>query len=148
MALGWRKISFLLSIFSNWWVLIKFCICIDIYKIHIVYNVYYFCRFSIVLWSLIDDRILFIYNRVMALNWCKNVFFLNIFRRNGWILIKFCVWIDIYKIHVVANARYFWSILNSVMVLDRRQNLFLLNILWINSWISIKFCICVGIDNM
>ena len=39
-------------------------------------------------------------------------------------MIKFCVCIDIYKIHVVANARYFWSILNRVMALDRSQNLF------------------------
>ena len=54
---------------------------------------------------------LFINNRVMALDWCKNVFFLNIFRRNGWILIKFCVCID-YKIRVVSNARYFWSVFN------------------------------------
>ena len=51
---------------------------------------------------------LFINNRVMALDWCKNKFFLNIFRSNGWILIKFCVYIDIYKIHVVSNAHYFW----------------------------------------
>ena len=29
----------------------------------------------------------FINNRVMALDWCKNVFFLNIFRTNEWILI-------------------------------------------------------------
>ena len=48
---------------------------------------------------------LFINNRVMALNWCKNVFFLNIFRTNGWILIKFCLCIDKYKIHVVYNTK-------------------------------------------
>ena len=47
-------------------------------------------------------------NRVMALDWCKNVFFLNIFIPNGWILIKFCICIDIYKVHVVSNAQYFW----------------------------------------
>ena len=47
----------------------------------------------------------FINNRFMALDWCKNVFFLNIFRTNGCILIKFCICIDMYKIHVVANAR-------------------------------------------
>ena len=64
----------------------------------------------------------FINNRVMALDWCKNVFFLNIFRTNGWILIKFCIYIDKYKIQVVSNAHYFWSIFNRVMVLDRRQN--------------------------
>ena len=60
----------------------------------------------------------FLNNRVMALDWCKNVFFLNIFRTNGWILIKFCICIDIYKIHVVSNAHYFWS----VMALDWHQN--------------------------
>ena len=64
----------------------------------------------------------FINNRVMALDWCKNVFFLNIFRTNGWILIKFCICIDKYKIHVVSNARCFWSIFNRDMALDRRQN--------------------------
>ena len=37
---------------------------------------------------------LFINNRVMALDWCKNVFFLNTFGTNGWILIKFCICID------------------------------------------------------
>ena len=37
---------------------------------------------------------LLINNRVMALDWCKKCFFLNIFRTNGWILIKFCICID------------------------------------------------------
>ena len=64
----------------------------------------------------------FINNRVMALDWCKNVFFLNIFWTNGWILIKFCICIDKYKVHVVSNAHYFWSIFNRVMALDWRQN--------------------------
>ena len=64
----------------------------------------------------------FINNRVMALDWWKNVFFLNILRTNGWILIKFCICIDKYKIHIVSNARYFWSVFNRVMALDRRQN--------------------------
>ena len=64
----------------------------------------------------------FINNRVMALDLCKNVFFLNIFRTNGWILIKFCSFIDIYKIHLVSNADCFWWIFNRVMALDRRQN--------------------------
>ena len=49
----------------------------------------------------------FINNRVMALDGCKHVFFLNIFRTNGRILTKFCVCIDIYKIHVIFDARYF-----------------------------------------
>ena len=64
----------------------------------------------------------FINNRVIVLDWCKNVFFRNIFRKNGWILIKFCICIDIYKTYVVSNACYFWSIFNSVMALDRSQN--------------------------
>ena len=59
----------------------------------------------------------FINNRVMALDWYKNVFFLNIVGTNKWILIKFCICVDIYKIHVASNARSFWS-----MALDRNQN--------------------------
>ena len=50
----------------------------------------------------------FVNNRVMAFDWCKNVFNLNIFRTNGWILIKFCICIDKYKVHVVSHARCFW----------------------------------------
>ena len=50
---------------------------------------------------------LLINNRVMAFDWCKNVFFRNIFRTNRWTLIKFYVCIDMYKIHVVPNAHYF-----------------------------------------
>ena len=65
---------------------------------------------------------LFINNRVMAHYSCENVFFLNIFRTNGLITIKFCICIDIYKIHVVSNAHYFWSIFKRVMALGRRQN--------------------------
>ena len=56
----------------------------------------------------------FINNSFMALDWCKNVIFLSIFKTNGFI--------DIYKIHVVSNARYFWSLFNRVMALDQRQN--------------------------
>ena len=40
--------------------------------------------------------------------------FLNIFRTNGWILIKFCICIDIYKIYIVSNAHYFWWILTEL----------------------------------
>ena len=64
----------------------------------------------------------FINNRVMTLDWFKKVLFLSIFRTNGWILIKVCIYIDKYKIHVVSNARDFYSIFNRVMTLDRRQN--------------------------
>ena len=90
----------------------------------------------------------FINNRAMALDWGKNVFFLNIFRTNGWILIKFCICIDMHKIHVASNARYFWSILTELWPLIDVRILFMLNILWINLWISIKFCICIDIDTM
>ena len=49
----------------------------------------------------------FINNRVIALDWYKNVFFfLNILRTNGWILINFCICIDIYKIHVVIFGQF------------------------------------------
>ena len=37
-------------------------------------------------------------------------------------LIKFYICIDIYKIHVVSNAHYFWSIFNRDMALDQHQN--------------------------
>ena len=52
-----------------------------------------------------NGRNSFINNRIMILDWCKNVFFFKIFRTKGWILIKFCICIDIYKIYVVPNAR-------------------------------------------
>ena len=83
----------------------------------------------------------------MALDWCKNVFFLNIFRTNGEILIKFCICIDKYKIHFVSNTRYIWSILTALWPLIDVRILFMLNI-WINLWISIKYCICIDIDKM
>ena len=35
---------------------------------------------------------------------------------------EFCICIDIYKIHFMSNAQYFWSIFNRVMALDRHQN--------------------------
>ena len=67
----------------------------------------------------------FINNRVMALDWFKNVFFFNIVRTNGWILIKFCLCIDKYKIHVVSNAHYFSSIFNRY-----------------GPWLTSEFCLC------
>ena len=36
-------------------------------------------------------------------------------------MIKFCICIDKYKMHVISNARYFRSFFNRVMALDRRQ---------------------------
>ena len=82
-------------------------------------------------------------NRVTALDWCKNEFCLNIFRTNRWILIKFCICIDKYKIHVVPNARYFGQLLTELWPVIDVRILFMLNILWINLWISIKFCVCI-----
>ena len=79
---------------SFWPIFFKLCMDIDIRE-----------------WSWIANELnLLINNRVMAIDWCKNVFFLHFFRTNGWILIKFCICIDKYKIHVVSNAHYFWSI--------------------------------------
>ena len=37
----------------------------------------------------------------------KTLFFLNIFRTNGWILIKFCIWIDIW----VRTITYYFSVI-------------------------------------
>ena len=55
------------------------------------------------------------------------MFFLNIFRTNGWILIKFCICIDTYKIHIVFNAHYFWSIFKRVIY---------------GPWSTSEFCLC------
>ena len=68
----------------------------------------------------------FINNRVMSLGLCKNVFFPNIFRTNGWNLIKCCLCIDKYKINVVSNAHYFWSIFNKSS----------------GPWSTSEFCLC------
>ena len=75
-------------------------------------------------------------------------FLLHIFRTNGWILIKLCVYIDIYKIHVVTNTHYFQLIFNSYGSWSMLEFLFMRNILWIKLWISINFCICIDIDKM
>ena len=108
MALDGVKMSFPDSNLSSFWpIFFKLCMDIDIREE----------------WFGIANGLnSFINNRVMALDWCKNVFFLNVFRPNGWILTKFCIWIDKYKIHVVSYAHCFWSIFNRVMALDRHQN--------------------------
>ena len=69
----------------------------------------------------------FINNRVMTLDGRKIMFFLNIFRTNGRILIKFCICIDIIKIHVVSNARYFGQFLTELWPLIDVRILFMLN---------------------
>ena len=58
----------------------------------------------------------------MALDWCKNVFFLNIFRTNGWILIKF-----VYALIYLRSMLYLMDIifdqfLTRVKALDWHQN--------------------------
>ena len=74
---------------SFWLIFFKLCMDIDIREE----------------WFVIANGLnLFINNRVMALDWCWKCIFLNIFRTNGWILIKFCVCIDKYKIHVVSHV--------------------------------------------
>ena len=55
---------------------------------------------------------------------------------------------DIYKINVVSNAHYFWSIFNRVMALDQRQHFVYAQYLVNYSWNLIKLCICIDIDKM
>ena len=54
---------------------------------------------------------LFINNRVMALDWCKNAFFLNIFRTYGWISIKFCIWSKIHCPAISVTSRDNWFLI-------------------------------------
>ena len=89
----------------------------------------------------------FIYNRGMAIDWCKNVFFLNIFRTNGWILIKFCICINTRSMLCLMLV-IFREFSTELWPLINVRILFMLNILWISLWISIKFCICIDIDKM
>ena len=60
----------------------KICICIDIYKIHVVSNAHYVLLILTELWPLIDVRILYM---------------LNILWINLGISINFCICIDIGK---------------------------------------------------
>ena len=64
---------------------------------------------------------LFINVRVMALD-VKRCFSSISLEQIGRISIRFCTCINIYKIHVVSNAHYFWSIFNRVMAFDQGQN--------------------------
>ena len=68
-------------------------------------------------------------NRVMVPDWSKNVFFLNIFRINGWILIKFCICIDEYKIHVVSKHVIFGQFLTELWPLIDARIMYMFNIL-------------------
>ena len=131
IALDWCKnvVSWLLS--SFWLIFFKLCMDIDIRKE----------------WFGIATGLnAFINNKVMALDWCKNVFFLNIFRTNGWILLKFyiCIYMLIntrsmlFLMHVI-----FRQFLSELWPLIDVRFFFMLNILWINMWILIRFCICI-----
>ena len=83
---------------------------IYVYKILVVSNAHYF-------------RLIF--NRVMALDLCKNVFFLNIFRTNGWMLINYCVYIFalvytrsmLYLMHVIFGQRLteLWPLIDQIL---------------------------------
>ena len=116
------EISFMLNIlWTNWWILIKFCKCIDIlnvgkdnYKLFFaIFQWSYgpwlmseFC-FHLISWEQIDG---FWWNFVYAVVWLEHEIFLNfstelwplidvkisIFRSNEWILVKFCLCIDMY----------------------------------------------------
>ena len=90
----------------------------------------------------------FINNRIMALDWCKKGVFPQYLQNNWMNFDKFCICIDIYKIHVVSNAHYFVEFLTELWPLVDVRILFMLNIFWINLWLSIKFCICIDIDKM
>ena len=98
-----------LNLSSFWAIFFKLCVDIDIGEEW---------------FQIINGLNSFINNRVMTLDWCKKSVFPQYLQNKWtwWILIKFHICINIYKIHVVSNARYFWSIVNRVMALDRRQN--------------------------
>ena len=89
-----------------------------------------FGQFLTELWPLIDVRILFM---------------LNILWINLWILIKFCICIDIDMIEIWRIEQYFSFIFNRV---DWCRNSFMLNILCTKWWILIKFCKCIDTDKM
>ena len=72
---------------------------------------------------------LYINNRAMALDLCKNVFSSISSEQMDEIFITFCIYIDKYKNHVVFNARYVWSILAELWPLIDVRILFMLNIL-------------------
>ena len=82
--------------------------------------------------------ILEIFNSVMALDWCKNfnfISFLNIFRNNEWILIKFCFmhwykWSMLWLIHII-----FTNFSTELWPLTDFRTIVMLSILWNNCWI-------------
>ena len=82
----------------------------------------------------------FINNRVMALDWCKNVYFLNVFWTNEWILIKLCICIDRYIRSMLYLAHVIFSqFLTELWPLINVRILFMLNIFWINLWIQSNY---------
>ena len=84
----------------------------------------------------------FINNRVMALDWCKNV--VSGLLSSFWpIFFKLCVDIDIREEWFgIANGLNLF-VNNRVMVLDWCKTVFFLNIFKTNGIILIKFCICI-----
>ena len=140
----------------------KFCICIGIYKIHVVSSAHYF-------------RLIF--NRVMALDLCKKCVFLSIFRTNVaymlylthftfgqfltelWpmIYVRICLCSIscelicgflsnfVYAL-ILTRCRFRWlnnifcSFTTELWPLIDVEMSFMLNIFWINWWILIKFC--------
>ena len=61
----------------------------------------------------------------LSWSWCKNVFFLNIFRTNGWMLINYCVYIFalvytrsmLYLMHVIFGQRLteLWPLIDQIL---------------------------------
>ena len=78
-------------------------------------------------------------------DWCKNIFFLNIFRANGWILMKFCLLIHTRSMLCLIYI-IFGQFFTELWPLIDVRILFMLSILWIDLWTSIKFCIRIDID--
>ena len=128
-----RFVSRLSNLSSFWPIFFKLCVDIDIGEE----------------WFGIADGLnLYINNRVMALYWCKNVFFLSIFRTNRWILMKFCICILYIRSMLCLMHITFGGLLTELWPLIEVRILFMLNILWIILWILIKFCICIDIFKM
>ena len=98
------------------------------------------CRFG----CQIEQYFLFIFNRVMSLDWFCNFVYAQYLVTNEWILIKFCLCVEIYMIYGVTNTHYFHELLNRVIfpnfstelwrLIDIRI-MFMLDILLNNWWI-------------
>ena len=151
------RILFMFNIlWNNLWILIKFCICIDIDKVDLDDRTIFFVHFQqsygpwlmsefcfhLISWEQIDG---FWWNFVYAVLWLAHEIFLNfstelwpligvkisIFRNNEWILIRFCLCIDIWSmlwlIHIIFPnfSTKLWPLIDFRLM-------FMLNILWNN----------------